>query len=263
MKMILIILVVIGVLVGGFFWFNSYIYNEKQGEGLPPEPIRVALEGEYVCLPQKEDTIATADCAIGLHTQTGEYYALDFGLLSQTPPSLVDGDRLSASGVLTPIETLSTDYWHKYPVVGIFSVTDSLQKLEKEIVEPLSSSTLFSSWNWKYTDLNNGTKRTAPQGDLYVLSLASTSAYRSTTDCNALSGTFVVDVEVLSFGPAVSTKMFCEGSEETEYARELGLTNSYTLVGNELHFNLNRDYGVMVFELMEADINLDEPTLAI
>ena len=35
-------------LVGCFFLFNNYIYQEKQGDGIVVEPYRATLEGEYV-----------------------------------------------------------------------------------------------------------------------------------------------------------------------------------------------------------------------
>jgi len=125
----LIILGVLGLLVGGFFAFNSYIYNEKQGNGEVVEPYRGTLSGEVVCLPHKDTSgPITLECAIGMRTDVGEHYVLDMTLLSQENPPLDTGDRFTANGLITPIERLSTDQWNKYDVVGVFSVTDSLQK---------------------------------------------------------------------------------------------------------------------------------------
>jgi hypothetical protein len=121
---------VLTALIGGFFLFNSFIYNEKQGDGIVPEPYRATLSGTYVCLPHKNtDGPQTMECAFGLQTPVGEYYALDFNLLSQGQPSIVVGDTFSAAGTVTPIEYLSSNQWQQYPIEGIFSVTDSVQKL--------------------------------------------------------------------------------------------------------------------------------------
>jgi len=95
--------------------------------GTDTEPYRATLAGEYVCLPHKDTSgPQTDECAFGLRTEGGEYYAIDFYLMSQMhqPPSI--GDRLSASGVVTSMERLSSDHWQKYEVKGIFSVTDAL-----------------------------------------------------------------------------------------------------------------------------------------
>jgi hypothetical protein len=110
------------VLVGAFFLLNNYIYQEKQ-EGAETEPYEARLEGEYVCLPHKDtEGPQTDECAAGLKTVTDEYYALDLAQ-AEDLGSLTLGDRVSATGLVTPIERLSTDHWEQYMIDGIFSVT--------------------------------------------------------------------------------------------------------------------------------------------
>lgn len=92
-------------------------------------PVSATLTGIYLCLPHTDTTgPQTEECAIGIKTDDGIYYALNFTLSSQTIPEFKSGDRITASGVITPIERLSTNQWQKYPVSGIFSVTDSARK---------------------------------------------------------------------------------------------------------------------------------------
>jgi hypothetical protein len=101
----------------------------------PPQPIeddyapqRATLSGTYLCLPHvNTDGPQTLECAFGIKTDDGTYYALDFALMSQIPPNIPMNTRFTASGVLTPIERLSTDHWRIYPIKGIFSVTDSVE----------------------------------------------------------------------------------------------------------------------------------------
>jgi hypothetical protein len=123
--------IVVLAVVGGFFLFNHFIYQEKQGDDAPVEPYRATLSGEYVCLPYAEGVSATAeeDCEPGIQTEAGEYYAVNFYLMSQTHAPLEVGQQFSASGVITPIERLSTDHWEAHTVDGIFSVTDSVRVL--------------------------------------------------------------------------------------------------------------------------------------
>lgn len=126
-KFLLILAAVAALAVVGFYAFNAYIYAEKQGEPAEIDRYRGTLSGEVVCLPPADkDGPTTRECAMGLRTDTGEHYALDLNLMSQEHPPLQTGERISASGMITPIEMLSTDRWRKYDVVGIFSVTDSL-----------------------------------------------------------------------------------------------------------------------------------------
>lgn len=129
MKKIFIILAFLGLgasTLFGFYAFNLYIYNQKQGDGEPITPYAATLEGEYVCLPHRNTSGAiTLECAFGLKTQTDEYYALDFG--DNIPPTnSVTGQNVVLEGIVTPIESLSTNQWQKYDIEGIFSVEKTI-----------------------------------------------------------------------------------------------------------------------------------------
>lgn len=132
-KPLLILGIIAALLIVGFFILNRYIYNQKQANvNEVSTPYRGTLTGEYVCLPPAaESNPETPECLAALKTDQDEYYVIDFGLMSQDRPDLQEGDRFTASGVITPIENLSTDHWRQYPVEieGIFSLTDSVQKL--------------------------------------------------------------------------------------------------------------------------------------
>lgn len=127
----LVLLGVVG-LIALFYLFNNYIYQEKQGDDTRvTEPYRATLSGEYVCLPHKDTQgPQTDECAAGLKTDAGEYFGIDLYTMSQEHRPLSVGERISANGVVTPIEYLSSNQWQRYPIQGIFSVTDSLQVLE-------------------------------------------------------------------------------------------------------------------------------------
>lgn len=135
MKRILIVLAVVAAaLVVGFFALNSYIYNEKQ-EGPVAEAYFGTLSGTQVCLPHKDTTgPQTLECAIGMKTDGGEYYALDLEAAANTSV-MEGGKRFTASGTITPIELLSSDQWQKYQVSGIFSVAGEV-KTETVVAAP-------------------------------------------------------------------------------------------------------------------------------
>lgn len=91
----------------------------------PTVPEETILEGEITCLPHRDQSgPQTLECAIGLKTDDGAYYALDAG--AANPPSYNTGERIRAKGLLTRMETLSNDRWQKYDVKGIFSIKESL-----------------------------------------------------------------------------------------------------------------------------------------
>jgi hypothetical protein len=129
-RTLLSVIAVAVLLVGGFYAFNAYIYAQKQGDPNDVRSYRGTLSGEVVCLPHVDTGgPTTLECALGLKTDVGEHYALDLAAMSQAQPGLNTGERISANGLITPVEMLSSDHWRKYDIEGIFSVTDSLQKL--------------------------------------------------------------------------------------------------------------------------------------
>jgi hypothetical protein len=128
-KIYILIALVSVILVGGFYALNSYIYKEKQGSQKNIMPYQATLTGEYVCLPHRDTRgPQTLECAFGIKTGSGEYYALDFGDPSQVVPNIRMGEKFTASGTVTPVEMLSTDTWKKYPIEGIFSVGGLIQE---------------------------------------------------------------------------------------------------------------------------------------
>src|SRR5687768_17200576 len=68
------------------------------------EPRRMTLTGTLVCLPHVEGYPPTKECAIGLRTDDGTYYAFDTMLMSSTAEPYKAGDRVTGNGVMTPIE---------------------------------------------------------------------------------------------------------------------------------------------------------------
>jgi hypothetical protein len=114
-KALLIIVAVLGILLVGFYALNAYIYKEKQGTGETYEPYQATLTGEFVCLPHADTSgPQTMECAFGLKTDVGEYFAVDLSMMSPTQRQPETGERFTASGTVTPIDRLSTDHWQKY-----------------------------------------------------------------------------------------------------------------------------------------------------
>lgn len=89
-------------------------------------PKEATLEGEYTCLPHTDTSgPQTMECALGLKTDDGSYYALDFGNLLQSGAiNFGTGTRIRVSGLLVPIEQISSNQWQKYPIKGILQVKE-------------------------------------------------------------------------------------------------------------------------------------------
>lgn len=114
-------------LYAAFALLNTYIYEQKQAENTDVQTYRATLSGDYVCL-ERNDDVPLFDCVEGLITETGERYSIDFAAMSQTAPeNLSLGDKISASGSVTPIEMMSADWLQAFDVEGIFMVTDKIE----------------------------------------------------------------------------------------------------------------------------------------
>ncbi len=93
-------------------------------------PVEITLEGEYVCLPHRDQSVpVTLECAFGMRADDGSYYALDAGAIpSSVMQVLPIGQRVRVSGLLVPIEQISTNTWQKYDIEGIMKVK-TLEKM--------------------------------------------------------------------------------------------------------------------------------------
>lgn len=90
----------------------------------PTPPERITLTGTFDCL---EDSVVIdppiESCTQGIRTTEGDIYAIDFMLMSMTPPVLEAGGTITVSGPFIPAERLSAAWWRDLQVEGVVSVT--------------------------------------------------------------------------------------------------------------------------------------------
>lgn len=136
----------------------------------------------------------------------------------------------------------------KYSVNGIIGSSSKTKNTQLENDSPIVNEPLLGTeWVWLHTERPNGDLISTPKRESYVLTLKD-GRVTSSTDCNSLSSEYALNGEVLSFKPFAMTKMYCEGSMESTYVKDLALTTSYEIIGTRMYINLNRDVGRMVFE---------------
>jgi hypothetical protein len=93
-------------------------------------PHEVILRGTYTCLPHLDTSgPQTMECALGIKSdESDRYYALDTSLVqSGGMMMLPTGTHMSVSGILTPVEMLSSI--QKYDIAGIIRVTNILEPI--------------------------------------------------------------------------------------------------------------------------------------
>ncbi|MDB4983891.1 MAG: heat shock protein [Patescibacteria group bacterium] len=104
------------------------------------------------------------------------------------------------------------------------------------------------AWYWQRTAMTNDANTNPKPPVKFILKFGSDGHMSSSTDCNGISGTYHVDGEKLTFGPFMSTLMYCEGSQESIYTTQLTNVERYeTNQDGGLTLFLKDNSGYMVF----------------
>lgn len=116
------LLLVLIIALGSFSYFSKSKSNEAKD--LDATPRNVTLTGTYTCLPHLDtEGPQTMECAFGLKTNTGDYYAVNFGASGQAMDQFRSGETITAEGFIVIKEALSSSEWQKYNMKGIFTIT--------------------------------------------------------------------------------------------------------------------------------------------
>lgn len=94
-------------------------------------PAESKLRGEYLCLPERiSSATSTAECVLGLKAADASggtsYFRLDASLFeSEVMTTFVPGDIVEITGIVAPIEQISSVRWQAYDIRGIIRVTNA------------------------------------------------------------------------------------------------------------------------------------------
>ena len=123
---------------------------------------------------------------------------------------------------------------------------------EREAEADPSRMTLgMHTWTWIETAYNNDTveRPTEPtKKEAFTLTFVD-GRVQGTTDCNGFGGAYTVDGHKIQFDDKMAmTRMYCEGSQETEFVKMLLEVRSYFFTDEgELIFEIKFDSGIMRF----------------
>lgn len=114
---------------------------------------------------------------------------------------------------------------------------DTKKELESEVpqiameekVDELLYVFAGPTWIWHETRMNDGRVILPNKLGMFTITFNSAEgAVVGTTDCNNFSGLYTSGAgRTLSFGPLASTRMFCEGSQEVEFAGMVAGSSRY------------------------------------
>lgn len=105
----------------------------------------------------------------------------------------------------------------------------------------------MKTWNWVKTEYSDG-KMATPRTDKFTISFKDAKTFSATTDCNGVGGEYLIDGNKISFSKMVSTQMYCEKSQESDFTKMLSETQSYMFTSKgELVLSLKMDSGSVIF----------------
>lgn len=106
----------------------------------------------------------------------------------------------------------------------------------------------MKTWTWVRTTYNNDTQVIPKDPEAFTLTFNADGSVSATTDCNAMSGSYEVSGNQITFGPMVMTKMFCPDSQEQAFASALAEAQSFLFTARgELVLELPLDSGSVIF----------------
>ena len=106
----------------------------------------------------------------------------------------------------------------------------------------------MKTWTWLRTNYNNDTQVLPQSPTAFTLTFHSDGSFNGTTDCNTIRGSYEVDTNRITFGPVMSTRMYCDGSQEQTFIKLLEQIQSFFFTSaGKLVFDLKFDSGSAVF----------------
>jgi heat shock protein HslJ len=106
----------------------------------------------------------------------------------------------------------------------------------------------MKKWVWVSAKTADGKILTPKKADAFTLTFGTDLRVAVGTDCNRGGGSYVAQSGTLTFGSLMSTKMYCDGSQEMEFSALLQDVAKYRFTGNgELVLTLKTAPGEMVF----------------
>jgi heat shock protein HslJ len=107
----------------------------------------------------------------------------------------------------------------------------------------------MQTWNWIKTTYNNDTAVTPKMVNRFTITFNKDKTFSARTDCNSVSGEYILNSNKITFTKMMSTEMYCEGSQEQDFIKMLGEVQDYMFTSKgELVFGLSYDSGSMMFK---------------
>lgn len=212
-------------------------------EGVTWQLLAYLDQNNMLVMPVAEATMRLQDGEAGGNGGCNNYFApyvlegdqLSFGQAGSTMMACEEPVMSQEQAFLANLATVAT-----YQIVG-----DQLQLVnaagEPVLVFALQASTPLTGTLWQATMINNGKGAVVSVvgGTEVTATFQEDGVVSGTAGCNSYSGSYTVDGDQISFGPAAMTAMMCvepEGvmEQEAAYAAALESAATFTIQGDQL-----------------------------
>jgi heat shock protein HslJ len=106
----------------------------------------------------------------------------------------------------------------------------------------------MKTWNWIQTQLNSDTTVSPNKPNLFSLTFNKDGTFSAHTDCNSVGGKYLAKDSKLIFSQMMSTLMYCDGSQESDYTKMLSEVSGFSFTSRgELLLDLGIENGTMFF----------------
>lgn len=100
---------------------------------------------------------------------------------------------------------------------------------------------------WRWISASADGQSVTPKKDVFTITFKEDNTFSATTDCNGVGGDYAEQNGSLTFSKMISTLMYCEGAQESDFTKLLADTDAYHFTSKgELIFETNSG-GMMIF----------------
>ncbi|NTV22530.1 MAG: META domain-containing protein [Candidatus Yonathbacteria bacterium] len=111
-----------------------------------------------------------------------------------------------------------------------------------------ATSLVGKTWMWTHTTYADGHVVTPQALNRFGLTFGTDGHVSIATDCNSMGGAYTVRGSTMTFSEMISTLMYCEGSQESDFSAMLGQVVSFAIQNGELSLSLRGNTGTMILK---------------
>lgn len=152
-------------------------------------------------------------------------------------------------GIIGVVAAVAVAGFFKFNILGDDVIVPETKKPIDTVTstKPVAVKLGDKTWTWINTDLGGGEVFT-PKTSRFTLSFQADGRVSVGTDCNSMGGEYIAKDGVLTFSQMISTLMYCEGSEESQFSQYLSAVAGYSFNDKgELFLSLKDNGGKMLF----------------